>query len=103
MSGGQGLCEPPRVLRLYIAEGTPGGRRALENRARLMAVLDEQSWAIEVIDILARPDQAEAACILATPTLSDETAEPPRRIVGDLTDIDQIIDFFGCRRKDTCE
>jgi circadian clock protein KaiB len=65
-----------------------------------MAVLDEQSWAIEVIDILARLDEAETAYILATPTLSDETAQPPRRIVGDLTDIDQIINFFGCRRKE---
>lgn len=91
------------VLRLFIAEDTPGGRRALQDHARLLAALDDQSCRIEVIDILKKPEEAELAGILATPTLSDESVSPPRRIIGDLGDIEQIIDFFGCRKKDSGE
>jgi circadian clock protein KaiB len=50
---------------------------------------------IEEVDVLAQPAFAEAAGILATPTLSDDTLSPPRRVVGDLGDIDRVIQFLG--------
>ncbi|MGK9055485.1 circadian clock KaiB family protein [Neorhizobium petrolearium] len=87
------------ALRLYVAGGTPGARRALESRKALIkAVAGEMD--IEIIDILERPDLAEAAGILATPTLSDESVNPPRRMVGDISDTAQVLEFFGFRKKD---
>lgn len=87
-------------LVLYIAGHSPAARRALENRNRLLAALGGDAG-IEIIDILADPGAAERASILATPTLSDETHDPPRRLIGDIGNIDQVLDYFGFSRRDS--
>ncbi|WP_050589579.1 circadian clock KaiB family protein [Mesorhizobium sp. LNHC252B00] len=88
------------LLRLYIAGDTPSARRALESRLRIM-----KEWAggieIHIVDILAHPEAAESAGILATPTLSDERATPPRRLIGDISNTAQVLDYFGFRGKDS--
>ena len=71
---------PP--LRLYLAGGTLGARRALESRDRLIDATGGMLQ-IEVVDILRHPEEAERAGILATPTLSDDSVSPPRRLIGD--------------------
>jgi circadian clock protein KaiB len=98
----QAKRDAPLVLRLFIAGGTGSSARALENKARLLAALKD-GIEIEVVDVISNPADAEAAGILATPTLSDDSVIPPRRIIGDLSDVEQIIDFFGCRRKENEE
>jgi circadian clock protein KaiB len=55
------------------------------------------AWKIEIIDVLAKPELAEQAGILATPTLSYEHAGRPRRIVGDLSDTRRILEFLGLK------
>lgn len=87
-------------LRLFVAGITGSGARALENRQRLLEALQGQAE-IEIVDILERPAEAETAAILATPTLSDESVDPPRRLVGDLSDIDNVLRFFGYLREGT--
>lgn len=52
----------------------------------------------EIIDVLAEPELAEQAGILATPTLSYEHAGRPRRIVGDLSDTKRILEFLGFKQ-----
>lgn len=85
-------------LRLYVAGDAPGARRALFNRNRLLDALGNK-LDIEIIDVLARPEEAERAGILATPTLSDESVSPPRRLVGDIGDMSQVFEFFGFSNK----
>jgi circadian clock protein KaiB len=89
----------PLTLRLYVAGQTASARRALESRQKLLAATADP-LTIEIVDILAKPGEAEAAGILATPTLSDETRNPARRLVGDLGDTMQVLDFFGYRKKE---
>jgi circadian clock protein KaiB len=86
------------LLRLYVAGQTSGARRALDGRQRLIDAMAGQIE-IEIVDILADGQAAEAAGILATPTLSDESSRPPRRLIGDLGDVDQVLDFFGLKRR----
>jgi circadian clock protein KaiB len=82
------------VLRLYIAGNSPSSRRAEQNvihlRKHLAAALK-----VEIIDVLVRPDLAEQAGVLATPTLSYEHSVRPRRIVGDLSDTRRVLEFLG--------
>lgn len=87
------------ILRLYLAGGAPGARRALEGRKRIIDEVADQIE-IEIIDILERPAEAEVAGILATPTLSDETVTPPRRLIGDISNTAQVLEYFGYRNKD---
>ena len=86
-------------LRLYVAGDGPGARRAIESRGRIIAAANGRI-AIELINILDRPADAELAGILATPTLSDETVVPPRRLVGDISNITQVLEYFGYRSRD---
>ena len=90
---------PKRKLHLYIAGETPATFRA---RAHCRAILRVISGIdIDEIDVIAEPARAEAAGILATPTLSDDILTPPRRIVGDLGDVDRVLQFLGIERSST--
>ncbi|MCG7507774.1 circadian clock KaiB family protein [Mesorhizobium retamae] len=83
----------PPTLRLYIAGDGPAMQAALECREKLLEFSD-QKIDIAVIDILATPQAAQSAGVLATPTLSDDTRSPPRRLVGDLSALDRIVEHF---------
>lgn len=89
-----------RLLRLYIAGNSATSRRAQQNLARLQVSLGADGWDIETIDVLDRPDLAEGARIIATPTLSYENTARSRRIVGDLSDMARVLEFLGIDRKD---
>lgn len=89
---------PADRLRLYVAGDSPIARRALDHRNRLIEALGG-TVGIEIVDILASPAEAERAGILATPTLSDESQIPPKRLVGDIGNIPQVLDYFGYRRR----
>lgn len=57
-------------------------------------------WTIEIIDVLTKPELAEQAGILATPTLSYEHPKRPRRIIGDLSDTKRVMQFLGIEAKE---
>ncbi|HLH93498.1 MAG TPA: circadian clock KaiB family protein [Xanthobacteraceae bacterium] len=86
------MTEP--VLRLYIARTSATARRAEEQLGELRALMSP-ALKVEVIDVRERPDVAEKARILATPTLTYEHPERPRRIVGDLSDARRVLNFLG--------
>src|SRR5689334_17835140 len=90
------VSEP--VLRLYIA-GTSATARRAEQQISDFQTQIRPEWRVEIIDVLQKPELAERAGILATPTLSYEHPENPRRIVGDLSDTKRVLEFFGIERK----
>lgn len=61
----------------------------------LRKFMNAGAWKIEIIDVLARPELAEQAGILATPTLTYENQGRPRRVVGDLSDTRRVLEFLG--------
>ena len=61
----------------------------------LRKFMNAGAWKIEIVDVLARPELAEQAGILATPTLTYENQGRPRRIVGDLSDTRRVLEFLG--------
>jgi circadian clock protein KaiB len=83
------------MLRLYVARTSASSRRAEQNLDLLRRHMKEEQWTIEVIDVLSRPDVAEQAGVLATPTLSYEHPDRPRRIIGDLSDTKRVLEFLG--------
>jgi len=87
------------VLRLYIAGNSPSSRRAEQNLQRLRTFFKSEVWSVEIIDVLEKPDIAEAAGVIATPTLAYEHSVRPRRIVGDLSDPKRILEFLGIEIK----
>lgn len=87
------------VLRLYIAGKSTSARQAEQNFKNLLALMKAGAGRVEIIDVLASPERAEKAGILATPTLCYEHSGRCRRIVGDLGDFKKILAFLGIEMK----
>lgn len=85
------------VLKLYIAGQTPRAESAIFHLRRICETALHNQAEIIVVDVLERPDLAEAERILATPTLVREVPPPRRRVIGDLTDIHKVLTGLGLR------
>ncbi len=81
-------------MRLYVSGETPGAIRARDNSTRLIDAAAD-ALVIDVVDIELDPQAAEKAGVLATPTLSDESVHPPRRLIGDFSDLTPTLEYFG--------
>jgi circadian clock protein KaiB len=90
------VIEP--VLRLYVAGTSATARRAEKQLVEIRALINSE-WKVEVIDVLEKPELAEKAGILATPTLAYEHPERSRRIVGDIGDAKRVLEFLGIELK----
>lgn len=85
------------VLKLYVTGMTPRSRRAIENLRDICEKELEGRYRMEVIDVLDRPSLAEDERILATPLLIKQLPPPLRRIIGDLSDREQVLLGLDCR------
>lgn len=80
-------------LRLFVNNDSPAATRALEN---LKAVCEDPDVArdydihVELIDVNDSPRSAEEDKILVTPTLLKKLPLPVKRVVGDLSNEEDI-------------
>lgn len=82
-------------LTLYITGRTRSSQCAMENIHRIMEEHRPGVYEIAVVDVVERPEEAEANRILATPTLVKESPPPVRRIVGDMSDTSKVLLGLG--------
>ncbi len=83
--------EEKYVLRLYITGHTARSNRAIINLQDICKQELKGQYRMEVIDVLEHPQLAEDERILATPTLIKRLPPPIRRIIGDLSDVEQVL------------
>ena len=82
-------------LRLYIAGNAPNSLRAITN---LKAICDEHfasACALEIVDLLVHPQRALADGIIVTPTLVKLSPLPVQRVIGTLSDTNQVCQALG--------
>lgn len=82
--------KPPLGLRLYVAGTAPNSVRAIAN---IRAICDEHfasTHEIEIVDLLEHPQRALADGIIVTPTLLRLRPAPIRRLIGSLSDTNQV-------------
>ena len=79
------------VLKLYVTGQTSRSERAITNLRRICEEEMGGQYEMVVIDVLERPQLAEDEKILATPTLIKNLPLPLRRIIGDLSDKEQVL------------
>ena len=80
------------VLTLYVAGPSPRTDVAVANLHRLRACCRRPHCEIVIIDVTEHPELAEAAHILATPTLVRWSPPPARRIIGDFCNPYRVLD-----------
>jgi circadian clock protein KaiB len=78
-------------LRLYVTGSTLLSMRAIENIEQLTREELAGEYECEVVDVLERPDLAEADRVFATPTLLRLSPPPVRKLIGDLSDRDIVL------------
>ncbi|MGH2413497.1 MAG: circadian clock KaiB family protein [Brasilonema sp.] len=83
------------VLRLFLAGQSAATERILENLHDLLEKNLGNPYTLKVIDVLRNPEQAESNQVSATPTLVKVWPHPIRRIVGDLDNVDKILQMLA--------
>ena len=90
--------KPPRLrLRLYIAGHAPNSVRAVAN---CRAICDEHfasGHELEIVDLLEHPKRAVADGIIVTPTLVKLLPLPVQRVIGSLSDTNQLLQALSSR------
>ena len=82
-------------LRLYVAGQTAKSVTAIENLKRLCEEHLKGKYHIEVIDLLKQPHLAKVDQIVATPTLVRKLPESMKKIIGDLSNTEQVLLWVG--------
>ncbi len=86
-------------LRLYVSRFTPEVTRVIASIKQVCDCEIEGGCSFEVVDVSTRPEEAEKHRIIATPTLVRELPLPLRRLIGDLSQIDDILEGLEFVRK----
>jgi circadian clock protein KaiB len=81
----------PYYLKLFVSGSTPRSLRAIQNIRTFCEERLRERYTIEVVDVYQHPDALIPDQIVVTPTLIRELPLPIRKIVGDLSDREQIL------------
>jgi circadian clock protein KaiB len=78
-------------LTLYVTGETPNSQRAIANLEKLSEECDADEFDIQIIDLLKHPDLAAEDEIIAVPTLVKKLPKPMQKIVGDLSNCEEVL------------
>jgi circadian clock protein KaiB len=88
--------DAPRYrLRLYVSGATPRSTLAIANIKALAEKRLAGRYDLEVIDAYQQAELARAEQIVVLPTLIKSLPSPLRRMVGDLSDEEQVLVGLG--------
>jgi circadian clock protein KaiB len=79
------------LLKLFITGNTPRSERAIANLTRICEQELKGQYEMVIIDTLERPQLAEEENVLATPMLIKQMPPPLRRIIGDLSNTEEVL------------
>ena len=82
-------------LRLYIAGQTPRCLKAMDNLRKICENYFRGRYRIEIIDLIKDPRLAEDDGILAIPTLVKRQPDPANKIIGDLSDTEEVLSILN--------
>src|SRR3569833_2979390 len=83
------------VLRLYVAGNAYQSARAIERVKQICEGCYAGRYDLEVIALYHQPALAQRDQIVALPTLIKLSPPPSRRVVGDMTSTERILEAIG--------
>jgi circadian clock protein KaiB len=87
---GKTVAPPPLRLRLYVAGHAPNSERAIANARAICDDHFASGHELEIVDLLEHPTRALADGIIVTPTLLKLFPLPVQRVIGNLSDMNQV-------------
>lgn len=88
------------LFKLFVTGQTPRSEQAISNLRAMCEARLAGRHEIIVIDVLERPELAEEHRILATPMLLKEVPPPERRIIGELSVVEEVLQRLGLSHPD---
>ena len=82
------------VLRLFVAGHSMNTERILQTLYQLLEESLPYPYTLKVIDVAKHPEQAEADQVSATPALVKVWPQPVRRLVGELDNVEKILQIL---------
>jgi circadian clock protein KaiB len=82
-------------LTLYVSAGSELSRRAVMGAKTFCERVLPGRYDLQVLDLETHASNATAHGVLATPTLMVTEPLPPRRYVGDLSDVGRVAQALG--------
>ena len=79
------------VLRLYVAGNAPNSVRAISNAQALCDAHFPSHYELEIVDLLDHPQQALNDGVIVTPTLIRLLPLPTQKVVGTLSNAEQLL------------
>jgi len=90
-------------LRLFVTGSTLRSQQAIQNLRQICEEHLQGRYKVEVIDVSKDPAQARQHQILAVPTLLKELPPPFRKIVGDLSEKEKVLEGLDIQPQGTKE
>jgi circadian clock protein KaiB len=87
------------VLRLYVTGTTPRSVRAIANIKNLCEIYLKGLYELDVVDLYQQPQLAQGEQIIAAPTLIKKLPLPQRRIIGDMSKSQRVLDGLGLQKQ----
>ncbi|MFO7551372.1 MAG: circadian clock KaiB family protein [Haliea sp.] len=92
-----------RRLMLFLADDSPGSRRARSNLAGVLRDFDLDDSAVTIVNVLSEPATALDMSVFATPALIYGADKAETSLYGDLSDRESLRRFlegiFGAREQ----
>ncbi len=82
-------------ISLFVAGDAPNSQRARETITELCEHAPEGDVELTVVDIVETPEVAFDQQIIAVPVLVREHPPPVRKLIGDLSDKEQVLRFLN--------
>jgi circadian clock protein KaiB len=79
------------LLRLYVAGNAPNSLRAVANAKAICEEYLTSRYDLEIVDLLKHPNRALKDGIIVTPTLLRLRPLPVQRVIGNLSDTNQVL------------
>ncbi len=79
------------ILKLYVVSSSSASEMAIRNLKEIIAQESGIIFQLEVIDVRENPQLAEDDKIMAVPTLIRKLPQPIRKIIGDLSDKENVL------------
>ncbi|GAA4340843.1 circadian clock KaiB family protein [Mucilaginibacter gynuensis] len=83
------------LLRLFVTGASPNSSRAITNLKEICETYLKDKYELEIIDVHQQPTVAEDEQIIALPMLIKKSPGQERRLIGDMSDTEKVLQGLG--------
>jgi len=88
-------AKPEYILRLFVSGLLENSVRAIKNINEICEKHLKDNYELEIIDIYQQPELAISEQIIVIPVLIIKHPLPERRLIGDLSDIEKVLQILN--------